>query len=132
MAAKAFSECQQNRCNARMTCKETWSPPFFSAYRNACTRKEASRYIHTWVGFSKMNSSNPPRKMLLRTDCSSFLPKNPKSFMCSFLHDHLFLERIESSSPTALECLHCDHVCRLKAFSGSIPKTAMKVLFGSS
>lgn len=52
--------------------------------------------------------------------------------MCFFLHDHLFLERIESFSPTALECLHCDHVCRLKAFSGSIPKTTMKVLFGSS
>lgn len=53
VAAKAFSECQQNRCNARMTCKETWSPPFFSAYRNVCTRKEASRYIHTWVGFPR-------------------------------------------------------------------------------
>ncbi len=42
-AAKMFLECQQSQCNAHMTCKETWSPRFFSSYRNVSMIKEVSR-----------------------------------------------------------------------------------------
>ncbi len=44
-AAKMYLECQQSQCNAHMTCKETWSPRFFSSYRNVSMIKEVSRYF---------------------------------------------------------------------------------------